>query len=139
MSESSEESTQESRQGNEALQRARKARRWTQEDAAAQIGCSVDALQGWESGPVTTPQKKWRVKLCEVYQSTPEDLQLFPSPRTSRKKASRKNAKHSAPEIPVLASAVPEEAGDLSAGDLATPAVVSLDLQCPSSFRQIVN
>src|SRR5258708_6226767 len=72
------ESPQEPRQPNEALKRARKERGWTQDEAATAVGCSIDAIQRWERGERSRLWKKWRDRLCEVYQSTPEELGLRP-------------------------------------------------------------
>ncbi|HEU5376262.1 MAG TPA: helix-turn-helix domain-containing protein [Ktedonobacteraceae bacterium] len=60
---------------NEALRLAREERGWTQSDAAAALGYSLEAVQSWERGR-RNPRPKQQARLCEVYQRSPEELNL---------------------------------------------------------------
>jgi transcriptional regulator with XRE-family HTH domain len=88
------ESSPELRQPNDALRRAREERGWTRSDAAFAIGCSIEAIEHWENGRRRRPQAKWRVRLCEVYQRSPEELGLTRTPL-------RKAPSRALPEAPV--------------------------------------
>src|SRR5579883_295048 len=68
------------RKPNEALRRAREERGWTQSEAADALGCSLEAVQSWERGRRSRPGPRWRAKLCEVYQRSPEELGLTREP-----------------------------------------------------------
>jgi transcriptional regulator with XRE-family HTH domain len=87
----SSEPLQESQQPENALRRARRKRGLRQKDAAEQIGCSLAALQSWENGRRNQPQQYWWPKICEVYQCTPEEVELTrPLPRKARKRSTPK-------------------------------------------------
>lgn len=112
-----------SRKPNDALRRAREERGWTQSDAAAALGFSLEAVQSWERGR-RTPRPKQQAKLCEVYQRSPEQLDLGP-------KLSEKMEPPSAPDPCVLVPAAPE---------ISPPrGGLNLDWEKPPLFQQVVD
>lgn len=84
LSQPEEKPTDPSRQPNEALIRAREERGWSQSEAASRIGCSLEALQNWERGRRKRIQPRFRIKLCEVYERSLEELNLYPPPRRAQ-------------------------------------------------------
>jgi transcriptional regulator with XRE-family HTH domain len=57
------------------LQIARYRRGWTQEEAAGQVGVTRSTYQHWEAGK-TIPYPIHMYRLCEVFQSSVETLEL---------------------------------------------------------------
>jgi len=62
---------------NDRLRRIRERRGWTQKDVADHIHLpDARMLRRWENGEAF-PSLRYRAKLCEVFQQSPEDLGLI--------------------------------------------------------------
>ena len=61
--------------GNQNLVNARLQRGWTQREVAEAVGTTLANVSRWERG-VTFPSPYFRQKLCEVFEMSPEDLNL---------------------------------------------------------------
>jgi transcriptional regulator with XRE-family HTH domain/DNA polymerase III delta prime subunit len=117
------------RKPNEALRRAREERGWTQSEAAHALGCSLEAVQSWERGRRSRPGPRWRARLCEVYQRSPEELGLQPTP-------SLKTEQRPLQESHALLPATAPEHKDSSATSRG-PVAFTLNREQAARFQQI--
>ena len=70
------------KRANQCLINARLQRGWTQREVAEAVGTTLANVSRWERG-VTFPSPHFRQKLCEVFEMSPEDLNLTCAQRYS--------------------------------------------------------
>jgi transcriptional regulator with XRE-family HTH domain len=70
------------KRANQCLINARLQRGWTQREEAEAVGTTLANVSRWERG-VTFPSPYFRKKLCEVFEISPEDLNLTRTQRYS--------------------------------------------------------
>jgi transcriptional regulator with XRE-family HTH domain len=70
------------KRANQCLINARFQRGWTQREVAEAVGTTLANVSRWERG-VTFPSPYFRQKLCEVFEMSPEDLNLTRTQRYS--------------------------------------------------------
>ncbi len=70
------------RRANQYLINTRLQRGWTQREVAEAVGTTLANVSRWERG-VTFPNPYFRKKLCEVFEMSPEDLNLTRTQRYS--------------------------------------------------------
>ena len=63
------------KRANQCLINVRLQRGWTQREVAEAVGTTLANVSRWERG-VTFPSPHFRQKLCEVFEMSPEDLNL---------------------------------------------------------------
>jgi tetratricopeptide (TPR) repeat protein/transcriptional regulator with XRE-family HTH domain len=63
----------------ERLRQTREALGWSQEEAAKLLGTTQSTINLWESGE-EAPQPHFRQRLCELFEKTPQELDLVEEP-----------------------------------------------------------
>ena len=66
----------------ERLRQTREALGWSQEEAAKLLGTTQSTINLWESGE-EAPQPHFRQRLCELFEKTPQELDLVEEPLVS--------------------------------------------------------
>ena len=67
------------------LRYERSSRAWTLEQLAAELGVSEQTVFRWESG-VVQPARRYREKLCEIFDKSPEELGFIDQQRSEKTK-----------------------------------------------------
>ena len=65
------------RQPNDKLKAARERKAWSQKRVAKMVPVKISTYQNWEAG-VSIPYPDNRLRLCEIFQASLEELGLLP-------------------------------------------------------------